>query len=152
MGILPPGNLSSASQRRGAAMVEFALVAPFLALVALGTIEFGQALKVSQVMSQAAREGARHASQDGSTNASVQQLVRTMMASGAGVDPGSVQVSVTMTQLDGNPNWTNEVAYGNSFDICHVNVSVPVAAVRIAPTRFLGDSGNLSSFCSMRHH
>jgi Flp pilus assembly protein TadG len=44
---------------RGAAAVEFALVAPLLLVLLLGIVEFGRAYGVEAALSQAAREGAR---------------------------------------------------------------------------------------------
>ncbi|GAA1429496.1 hypothetical protein GCM10009616_11700 [Microlunatus lacustris] len=44
---------------RGAAAVEFALVAPLLLVVVLGIAEFGRAYDTKAALSQAAREGAR---------------------------------------------------------------------------------------------
>jgi Flp pilus assembly protein TadG len=44
---------------RGAAAVEFALVAPFLLLMVLGIAEFGRAFHIQATLSQAAREGVR---------------------------------------------------------------------------------------------
>jgi len=44
---------------QGAAMVEFAIVAPLLFMLILGTIDFGRALFVYNNLTNAAREGAR---------------------------------------------------------------------------------------------
>jgi Flp pilus assembly protein TadG len=44
---------------RGAAVLEFALVAPVFILILVGIIEFGRAYNVSIAMQGAAREGAR---------------------------------------------------------------------------------------------
>ena len=44
---------------RGAAVVEFALVAPLLLLMVMGIAEFGRAYHVQTTLSQAAREGVR---------------------------------------------------------------------------------------------
>lgn len=44
----------------GQALVEFALVMPIVLLMLVGIIEFGRAWNVQQVMTDAAREGARH--------------------------------------------------------------------------------------------
>ena len=44
---------------RGAAAVEFALVAPLLLMMVLGIAEFGRAYHVQTTLSQAAREGVR---------------------------------------------------------------------------------------------
>lgn len=52
-------NLRRLSDERGAALVEMAIVLPLLLLVLFGIIEFGLVLQQSQVLSNAAREGAR---------------------------------------------------------------------------------------------
>jgi Flp pilus assembly protein TadG len=44
---------------RGQAMVEFALIAPVLLLLVIGVVEFGRAWNAYQVVTDAAREGAR---------------------------------------------------------------------------------------------
>lgn len=46
-------------EERGAAAVEFALVLPLLLMIVLGTIDWGWYFYVSQVVTNAAREGAR---------------------------------------------------------------------------------------------
>ena len=49
----------SHSDERGAAAVEFALLAPVLLLMVMGIAEFGRAYHVQAAISQAAREGVR---------------------------------------------------------------------------------------------
>jgi len=51
----------SAREERGAAAVEFALVAPLLLLLVFGIISYGYMLSFRQAVSQAAAEGARAA-------------------------------------------------------------------------------------------
>jgi Flp pilus assembly protein TadG len=51
--------VKSRQDERGAAVVEFALVAPLLLLMVLGIAEFGRAYFVQANLSQAAREGVR---------------------------------------------------------------------------------------------
>jgi Flp pilus assembly protein TadG len=51
--------VKSRQDERGAAVVEFALVAPLLLLMVLGIAEFGRAYYVQATLSQAAREGVR---------------------------------------------------------------------------------------------
>ncbi len=46
-------------QRRGAAAVEFAIVAPVFFLLVFGMIEYGRMVMVEQVLTNASREGAR---------------------------------------------------------------------------------------------
>jgi len=46
-------------RREGQALVEFALIVPIFLLLVLGVFEFGRAWNVYQVLTDAAREGAR---------------------------------------------------------------------------------------------
>jgi Flp pilus assembly protein TadG len=46
---------------RGQALVEFALIMPFLLLLLIGIVEFGRGWNLHQVITDAAREGARKA-------------------------------------------------------------------------------------------
>jgi Flp pilus assembly protein TadG len=48
--------------RRGAVIVEFALVVPFLALIAFGVIDFSRAYGQMNALNSALREGARYGS------------------------------------------------------------------------------------------
>lgn len=48
-------------KERGAVAVEMAMLLPLLLLILIGTIEFGRVLNVQVSLTQAAREGARHA-------------------------------------------------------------------------------------------
>ena len=66
--------------RSGASAVEFAVVAPVFFLVVLGIIEFGRMVMVQQVITNAAREGARIAVLDDSTTAKVTQRVNDYLS------------------------------------------------------------------------
>src|SRR5687767_15081283 len=61
--------------RRGAAVVEFAMVAPLLFLLIFGLIEFGRVVMVQQVLTNGAREGARVGVLDDATKTDVQNTV-----------------------------------------------------------------------------
>ena len=65
--------------RRGAAIVEMALVLPIFFGVVLGIVEFGRAMMVSQMVTNAAREGTRLAIIDGSTNTTVETWVEEFL-------------------------------------------------------------------------
>jgi Flp pilus assembly protein TadG len=63
-------------RRSGQALVEFALVVPFLLLLILGIVDFARAWNVYQMLTDAAREGAREAVVDnGKTEAQVKTIV-----------------------------------------------------------------------------
>jgi len=55
------------SCRRGQALVEFAMVVPLLLMLLLGVYEFARAWNVYEVLTDAAREGARRAVVDDGT-------------------------------------------------------------------------------------
>ena len=63
--------------RRGQALVEFALVVPILLLLLLGIVDFARAWNVYEVLTDAAREGAREAVVDnGKDEAAVRIIIR----------------------------------------------------------------------------
>ena len=79
--------------RRGQALVEFALVLPLLMLVLFGIVEFGRAWNAKQVLTDAAREGARLAVVGDLTVTQVQVETRIrQVISRAGFD--STQVTI----------------------------------------------------------
>ena len=66
--------------RRGAAVVEFAVIAPFLVAIMLGMFEVTRALQVKNYLTDAARSGCRIAIQPGSTTQSVTDNINTVLA------------------------------------------------------------------------
>jgi hypothetical protein len=76
-------------QRRGAALVEFAIVVPLLMLLLMGIMEFGMILHDYLSISQGAREGVREAS-IGSPRAKVRQ--RAMRASLPAITQEMIQI------------------------------------------------------------
>jgi Flp pilus assembly protein TadG len=78
----------------GAALVEFALVAPILFLLVFGIVDFGRALFTLNNLTSAVREGARFAAVQsaGTTQATVRQQVQNYLAEFGGdpVDPNSI--------------------------------------------------------------
>jgi Flp pilus assembly protein TadG len=68
--------------QRGAALLETAITIPLILLVSVSIFEFGRAYQTWQVLTNAAREGARVAVLAESTNAMVTQTVRDYMTGG----------------------------------------------------------------------
>ena len=71
-----------AAAAEGQALLETALVLPVVLLVAVCIFEFGRAYWTSQVLTNAAREGARIAILPGATTADVQARVNTYLQAG----------------------------------------------------------------------
>jgi len=67
---------------RGAALLEMALTLPLLLLVCVGILEFGRAYQTWQVITNAAREGARIAVLPGMDDAAVRSRVQQYMTIG----------------------------------------------------------------------
>ena len=114
--------------RRGAAVVEFAVVAPLFFLLVFGMIEFGRMVMVQQVITNASREGARVAVLDGATTSEVNTAVENYMTS-ASVE--GAEVSVT-------PDPPSSAGYGEPVTVV---VSIPFDQVSWLPSpMFLGGS------------
>lgn len=131
-------------RRRGTALVEMALVLPVFITVILGIIEFGRALMVGQLVTNSAREGARLAIVDGSTNSQVISAVQTFLQGAANVSPSDVTVTVTVNGGGG------DVSTAQPRDLIGVAVSLPFTKVSYLPPTYLTNT-NLKSSSSMRH-
>lgn len=132
---------SARRAHRGAAMLELALTLPIFLTLTLGLIEFGRALMVQQMLTAAAREGARYASLPGIGNAVVETRIRNHLSRG-GIDPELVRIDVTPEDLDSARSGTQ----------IHVTVQVFYGDVTwLANPWFLRNATRLSSTTVMRH-
>lgn len=113
--------------RKGAALVEFALVAPIFLILIAGVIELGRAIIVQQLLTNASREGARVAGYDSTTQTStVSSAVSNYLST----------VSISSATTTVSPNPPSLAADGQSVS---VTVSVPYTQVSWLPnTFFLG--------------
>jgi Flp pilus assembly protein TadG len=137
-------------RRRGAAMVEMALVLPIFLMVVMGIVEFGRALWVANMVTNAARESARMAILDGSTNAEVTQAATDFLTQSLSVPPADVSVQITITAAPGNTDPANQCANAQSRDLINVRVSIPFNKVALIPGNYL-NSATLVGRSSMRH-
>jgi Flp pilus assembly protein TadG len=81
--------------QKGAALLETAITLPLILLVCVGIFEFGRAYQTWQVLTNAAREGARAAIISGTTDADVTTRVRNYMQGGALPNYGTATVTIT---------------------------------------------------------
>jgi Flp pilus assembly protein TadG len=123
--------------RRGAAMVEMAIVLPLFLLVIFTIVEFGRAMMVSQLVTNAARIGARQAILEGSTNATVDSTVRTFLQQSCNVTNSDVTIKTTITPDPENEDPANQVDKSSQGDMITVNVSVAFDKVAFIPGTFL---------------
>lgn len=90
---------------RGAALVEFALALPLLLVVLAGIVDFGFAFQRYEVVTNAAREGARIATLPGYDATAVDSRVRSYVQAGLGLSGAALTRampagSVTLTTPD----------------------------------------------------
>jgi Flp pilus assembly protein TadG len=116
-------SLRSANERprRGVAAVELAVLLPMICILLLGLWEVGRMVEMQQLLTNAAREGARQAVTGNTTmtNAAVQQVV-TQYLSEAGLP--TQNCIVTVTDLT-NP--ALDVSQAQYLDRIQVTVSIP---------------------------
>jgi Flp pilus assembly protein TadG len=128
---------------KGAALLEAAMTIPLLLLVAIGTLEFGRAYQTWQVLTNAAREGARMAVLPNQTQSAVVQRVRNYMQ--AGQLPRYSTASVTV-----NSSATITVN-GASVQASQVTVDYPFNFIVLQPVaRLVTPSTSLGSAITMR--
>ena len=129
-----PGRLSRLAKlyrlcrpkRRGAAVVEFAVVAPVFFLLIFGMIEYGRLVMVQQVLTNASREGARVGVLDGATQADVTTAVNNYLTS----------ARITTATVTVTPNPPSSAGYGAPVTVA---ISVPFNQVSWLPSpMFLG--------------
>ncbi len=131
------------ARRKGAAVIEFAVIAPLLFLLIFGMIEFGRAMMSLEIMTNAAREGARHGVLNGSTNSSVIAVVKNRL------DSGSIpsQYSTIKIYVNGIEADVSNAAIG---DAIKVEISIPYMRVSLLPGPLFMGSTTLSTNAVMR--
>jgi Flp pilus assembly protein TadG len=79
---------------KGAALIEAAVTVPLILLISVGIFEFGRAYQTQQVLTNAAREGARVAVIEGTTDADVRTRVRDYVTRGGLLTLSDAQIVV----------------------------------------------------------
>jgi hypothetical protein len=82
---------------KGAALIEAAVTIPLILLICVGIFEFGRAYQTWQVLTNAAREGARLAVLEGPTDGEVRTRVNDYLTGGGltALADGNIQVNRT---------------------------------------------------------
>ena len=89
--------LKRARNQRGAALLETAITLPLVLLVAVSIFEFGRAYQTWQVLTNAAREGARIAVLPDYTDSQVRSTVSDYMTSGRLPAASSAAIDIVRT-------------------------------------------------------
>ena len=107
-------------RRLGATITEFAIIAPIFFLLVLSSFEFGRAIMVQQILTNAAREGARQAIVE---NADSTDVVNSVTSYLSGTTVPGVTVTIDPTSLQ-------TVGFGDEVT---VTVTVPYDQVSWLP-------------------
>jgi Flp pilus assembly protein TadG len=118
-------------------VVEFAVVAPVFFIFVFGLIEYGRMVMVQQILTNAAREGARVGVLDSTTEADVNAAVDTYLTAG--------KINGATTTVTPNP--PSSAASGAPVT---VTVSVPFNNVSWLPSPFYLGGQTLSYTATMR--
>jgi Flp pilus assembly protein TadG len=119
----------------GAAMVEFALVAPLLILLASGVIDLGRAFKQYNTLSQAVRDGARFAAThpnvaQATLAARVAARVDSTFRTEAGASKPTTNASLSCSTLNNNQYTVTVTSY--AYD--PLTPFIPSSALRFTAT------------------
>ena len=121
-------------RQRGTAMLETALTMPMVLLVAVGIFEFGRAYQTWQVLTNAAREGARIAVLPGKTEAQVIERATQYMNAGELGQAADATVAVTPETID--------LGGGATAGASRVTVTYPFEFMVLQPIAQLVNGGS----------
>jgi len=130
---------SSRQVRRGAAVVEFAIVAPIFMLFVFGMIEYGRMVMVQQIITNASREGARTAVLEGSTRDDVIDAVVTYCQSS--------RITITDDEVVLTPNDPSTAGVGDPVTVA---LQVPFRDVSWLPSPMYLGATTLNAASVMR--
>lgn len=102
--------------QKGAALLEAAITIPIILLICVGIFEFGRAYQTWQVLTNAAREGARLACLSGPTDTDVRTRVNTYLTNGGLDSLSDANIVVSrVTPLGASTGSLVQVNYPFSF-------------------------------------
>ncbi|MCH8921802.1 MAG: pilus assembly protein [Planctomycetes bacterium] len=125
------------ARRCGATITEFAIVAPIFFLFVFGAFEFGRAIMVQQILTNAAREGARQAIVEEADAADIEASVASYLDS----------TTVTGATVTVEPSSLQTVGFGDEVT---VTVSIPYDQVSWLPVSSFMQGKTLTGESMMR--
>ena len=132
---------------RGAALVEAAITVPIILLISVGIFEFGRAYQTWQVLTNAAREGARLAVINGSTDADVVARVRSYMSAGDLPNAATAAVDVVRNVALTGADTASKITINYPFQFMVLN---PVVRL-VTPSSKAGAPITMQSSALMRN-
>lgn len=115
------------SSRNGAAVVELAICMPLLTLLALGAWEYGQIMKASALLSEAARKGCAKASQPAGNSTDAATDAKAVLIDNA-YSTNSCTVSILVNGT------TTDARLASAGDKISVTVGIPLSDAKTVNT------------------
>jgi Flp pilus assembly protein TadG len=138
---------------KGTALLETAMTLPLLLIVSVGIFEFGRAFQTWQVLTNAAREGARVAVLPNPATGAAEARVRAYLASGQ-----LAPAAISATRIVVNPASTVDIGGGATASSSRVTVNYPFDFMVLQPVArllvsgsTLGSSFTLTASAEMRN-
>ena len=135
---------------RGTALIEMAFTLPLLLLISIGIIEFGRAFQTWQILTNAAREGARVAVLPGMSDSMVTARVQEYIQAGV-LDP-NVTPTITI-QRNASISYGSGTATGSKVTVnfpYHFMVLNDIAKLVVSGTT-LGSDFTMATSATMRN-
>jgi Flp pilus assembly protein TadG len=133
--------------QRGNALIETAITIPIVLFVCVAIFEFGRAYQTWQVLTNAAREGARIAVIVGNTDQQVKDAVSNYLTNGNITKPASAVVNIDRNEPMGD-NTASRVTISYPFDFIMLN---PVAKLVVKTSTTGSGTVTMQSVAVMRN-
>jgi Flp pilus assembly protein TadG len=133
---------------RGAALIETAVTLPLILLVSIAIFEFGRAYQMTQVLTNAAREGARVAVITGHTDGQVTAAVKNYLSIGKIPNAANASVSINRNVPIAGTNTASTVTVTYPFSFIVLN---PVARLVVSGSTMGASAFNMVATATMRN-
>lgn len=130
-------------QRSGAASVEMAFVAPVLLMFIFGSIDFGRAMMVSNMLTTVAREGVRKGVTPNTTNSEITTVINTALDS-VSIPKANAQLTIKVNGV------ATDASTAKNGDTLAVQVTVPFNDVTWLPSSWFLQGTTLRGAAAMR--
>ena len=136
------------NNQRGTALLETAITIPIVLLICVGIFEFGRAYQTFQVLTNAAREGARVSIIMSNSDQQVQDAVKNYLTNGRLSNPASAVITVNRSEPFSGANTASRITVSYPFSFIVLN---PVAKL-VVKTSTTGSSAlTMQSVALMRN-
>lgn len=146
-----PSSVPQRKNRRGAALVEFALTLPIFLTLIMGVMEIGTALDSTNIMSAGLREGGRLATMDWTTVVPAGTTINQKVIgdiknfyTAAGLPGQSVVVTITSAEGSDVGQDFNLATTSNQGRLFKISAKLPYSSASTIPASFMKNK-NLSS-------